>query len=67
MKTKIFKNLLKGFGILVAIDLFYLNALSPIAISIEQLYFIFLDVVIICNKRGLDVHSLIRRNYIVSY
>ena len=58
MKAKNFKNFLKGFGILVAIDLFYLNMISPIGISIQQLYFIFLDVVIICNKRDLDVLSL---------
>ena len=58
MKTKNFKNFLKGFGILVAFNLFYLNVVCPIAISIEQVYFISVNVVIICNKRGLDVKSL---------
>ena len=58
MKTKNFKNFLKGFGILVAFNLFYLNVVCPITISIEQVYFISVNVVIICNKRGLDVNSL---------
>ena len=58
MKTKNFKNFLKGFGILVAFNLFYLTMVCPRAISIEQLYFISVNVGIIFNKRGLDVNSL---------
>ena len=57
-KKQNFKKVLKIFGILVVLDLLYLNVLVPITISAEQLFLIALAVVNVCEKRSVSISSL---------
>ncbi len=53
-----FKRLLKYFGILCVINLLYLNLFLPVKLSFEQIFLISIEVVRVCDERGLDVSKL---------
>ena len=46
------------FSIIALIDLLYLNVFVPLTLSIEQVFLIALEVVRVCNKKGIDVSTL---------
>ena len=52
------KRSLKYFSILGVINLLYLNLFLPLKLSVEQIFLISIEVVRVCDERGLDVSKL---------
>ena len=57
MQNKL-KKALKFFGIIALIDLLYLNVFVPVTLSIGQIFLIAIQVVRVCDKKGIDVSTL---------
>ena len=58
VKNNKFKRSLKYFGILGVINLLYLNLFLPLKLSFEQIFLILIEVVRVCDERGLDISKL---------
>ena len=55
---KIFKNIAKYFSIIALIHILYLNVFVPVKLSLEQILFIAIEVVKVCDRKGVDVSTL---------